>query len=235
MFRSFLKKILLPRVDNLHERRKFVAEQLAAQKGRILDAGCGSQQFRSLCSHLEYYGQDFGQYSVDEKTKLGDEGSNEAAYQYGELDYIGDIWHIDEESGYFDVILCTEVLEHIPHPQRTIEEFSRLLKPGGTLILTAPSNCLRHMDPFFFTSGYSDRWFDYVLVNSGFKIDRMTAVGDYYSWMFVELYRTMRTSNVLAYMFLLPAFLYYGMKKKTDKSVDSLCMGYHVVARKECA
>lgn len=36
----------------------------------------------------------------------------------------------------FDVVLCTEVLEHLPEPQAAIDEMFRVLKPGGTLILT---------------------------------------------------------------------------------------------------
>jgi len=36
----------------------------------------------------------------------------------------------------FDVVVCTEVLEHLPEPQTAIHEMYRVLKPGGTLILT---------------------------------------------------------------------------------------------------
>jgi SAM-dependent methyltransferase len=39
-------------------------------------------------------------------------------------------------SATFDVVLCTEVLEHIPEPQAAIDEMFRVLKPGGTLLLT---------------------------------------------------------------------------------------------------
>ena len=36
----------------------------------------------------------------------------------------------------FDVVLCTEMLEHVPEPQLAIDEMARVLKPGGTLLLT---------------------------------------------------------------------------------------------------
>jgi SAM-dependent methyltransferase len=39
-------------------------------------------------------------------------------------------------TGVFDVVLCTEVLEHLPEPQKAIDEMFRVLRPGGTLLLT---------------------------------------------------------------------------------------------------
>jgi SAM-dependent methyltransferase len=36
----------------------------------------------------------------------------------------------------FDLVLCTEVLEHLPEPQRAIDEIFRVLRPGGELLLT---------------------------------------------------------------------------------------------------
>lgn len=41
----------------------------------------------------------------------------------------------------FDLILCSEVLEHLPDPldQTCLEEMGRLLKPGGRLLITVPS------------------------------------------------------------------------------------------------
>ena len=134
------------KLNNLNERTEWVTRQLQnlPRGSLLLDAGCGSQQFRVFCDHLNYKGQDFGQYVVDEKKMIGAEerglGSG-SEYQYGELDYVGDIWDINETDASFDAILCTEVFEHIPHPIETVKEFSRLIKPGGTLILTAPNAC----------------------------------------------------------------------------------------------
>ncbi len=39
----------------------------------------------------------------------------------------------------YDLVLCTQVLEHCENPQRIVDECHRVLKPGGTLILTVPS------------------------------------------------------------------------------------------------
>lgn len=52
----------------------------------------------------------------------------------------------DEElpfsKNYFDVITLLEVLEHVVDEQKTINEIVRVLKPGGTLILSVPSQGL---------------------------------------------------------------------------------------------
>lgn len=38
----------------------------------------------------------------------------------------------------FDVVLCTELLEHVPDPEATLREIRRVLRDGGTLLLTTP-------------------------------------------------------------------------------------------------
>jgi ubiquinone/menaquinone biosynthesis C-methylase UbiE len=38
----------------------------------------------------------------------------------------------------FDVVTCLEMLEHDATPETTISEISRVLKPGGTVVITLP-------------------------------------------------------------------------------------------------
>jgi len=241
MLKKFLKSFpvfenLRRGLNNQYERDDFVIGELRKLPGRskILDAGCGSQRYRQYCGHLVYKAQDFGKYTKDEKPGfVSADQAAESAYSYGTLDYVGDIWQIAEKDESFDAILCTEVLEHIPFPIETIREFRRLLRPGGTLILTAPSNCLRHMDPYFFYTGFSDRWFEKMLADNAFSIERLDAVGDYYRWLAVEAARTAAANTLFAKILLAPAFLYFYNKARTDVSTDTLCMGYHVLARRK--
>ncbi|MFA6525930.1 MAG: class I SAM-dependent methyltransferase [Candidatus Buchananbacteria bacterium] len=52
------------------------------------------------------------------------------------VDVVGDAHQLPFEDGKFDIILCTEILEHLHSPQIAIKEMERVLKPGGLLLLT---------------------------------------------------------------------------------------------------
>ena len=52
------------------------------------------------------------------------------------VDVVGDALALGIASASVDVVLCTEMLEHVTEPQRAIDEMYRVLKPGGMLLLT---------------------------------------------------------------------------------------------------
>jgi SAM-dependent methyltransferase len=226
----FTKKFSELKLSEIRE--DFIKNELLKIKNHsiLLDAGAGEQLYKKYCTHLNYKSQDLGTYTIDEKKTLWN--SKQESYPYGEINYKGNVWEINEKDNFFDVILCSEVFEHIPHPIKTIKEFSRLLKHGGKLILTAPSNSLRHFDPYFFYPGFSDRWYEYFLKEYNFKILSIVPYGDYYKWISSEIARTALNTNIFAQIALAPAFWYYFKKKKTTESVNTLCFGYFVVAEK---
>jgi len=43
------------------------------------------------------------------------------------------------ETSSFDLVICTEVLEHLLWPQRLLAELNRLLLPGGNILLSVPN------------------------------------------------------------------------------------------------
>ncbi len=89
-------------------------------KGKLLDVGAGMSPYKPF----------FEKY-VDEYIKLD-------AYDYdGEKpDIISNGEKIPLKNNTIDTVLCTQVLEHVPYPQKIIDEIYRVLKPNGICILT---------------------------------------------------------------------------------------------------
>jgi len=48
------------------------------------------------------------------------------------------------KSNHFDIVVCTEVLEHTIHPFKAVDEIYRILKTGGVAIITTPFNFRIH-------------------------------------------------------------------------------------------
>ena len=91
-------------------------------KGVFLDAGCGTQPFRGV---VEGQVERYLSYDIETRSVP--------------LDFLGDLEDmraVDDAS--IDVALCTEVLEHVPHPQVAMAELARTIRPGGVLVLTVP-------------------------------------------------------------------------------------------------
>ena len=152
MFEKF-RKNFLPGSKNDINRVVWLEQKLKEipAGSRILDAGAGEKRFLKYCPHLNYVSQDFSQYDGIGNGK----GLQMGSWNQKDLDIISDITKIPEPNESFDAILCSEVFEHIPNPQLAIREFSRLLKKGGQLIITAPFCCGTHFAPYIFYTGFS--------------------------------------------------------------------------------
>lgn len=132
---------------------------------RVLDAGAGASKYRVFFSHCIYETQDFCQY----------EG---ALVKYiHPIDHVCEITRIPLPDASLDAILCTEVLEHVVDPMAVVAEFSRLLKPGGRLMLTAPHGSPVHMEPYHFYAGFTHYWYRHWLPTHGFAVETITAQG----------------------------------------------------------
>ncbi|MEO5646617.1 MAG: class I SAM-dependent methyltransferase [Candidatus Paceibacterota bacterium] len=237
--------------DNGRNREAWLEKTLAKiPAGKtLLDAGAGELQYKKFCEHLDYTSQDFGGYDGQGNA----EGFQTKTWDNTKLDIVSDIIDIPVENASFDSILCVEVFEHIPQPALAVKEFSRILKPGGALIVTAPFCSLTHFAPFYFANGYSKYWYEKVLTENGFEIEEMDFNGNYFTYMAQELRRLpfmvnnyhkkdvsfiKKIGRVISMFFLklfiAPLFLLLYIFSKNDVSSNQiLCFGIHVVAKKK--
>ena len=100
---------------------------------------------------------------------------------YTPLDYQSDILEIPVPDQSFDVVLCTEVLEHVPEPIKAVRELTRILRPGGTLLLSAPLGALLHQEPYHFYGGYTPYWYRRFLSEAGCEVVSIDANQGFFS------------------------------------------------------
>lgn len=205
---------------------------------RILDAGAGELRNRTYCTHLNYVSQDFGQYVGSISPGSLDEGYQNSTWDTANIDIVSDITAIPEPDASFDVVVCTEVLEHIPDPTLALDEFVRLLKPGGTLILTAPFASVVHMAPYYFSSGFSKYWYRHHLEMRDMTITELTPNGDWFDLLRQELGRIGSMEKTvgnwswpLAYGYALLGMAYFRIRGKKT-ATDFASFGWFCIARK---
>ena len=51
---------------------------------------------------------------------------------------VGDIYDLSVPGPGFDLVLCTEVLEHLARPSAALDELANLCAPGGVIVVTVP-------------------------------------------------------------------------------------------------
>ncbi len=183
---GFIKKIIGINA-NEEARNWWLAKTLAAIPSglRILDAGAGELRNKSLCDHLIYVSQDVCQYDGRGDAK----GLQTGTWDTSKIDIVYDIKSIPEPDCSFDVTLCSEVFEHLPDSLKALDEFARLLKPGGKLILTAPFASLVHFAPYHYVTGFSRYCYEHHLPLKGFKICELVSNVDRFLYLKQEMLR----------------------------------------------
>jgi SAM-dependent methyltransferase len=113
-----------------HARYAWAAQSIGG--GRVLDAGCGSGWGTALLARAagEAVGVDLSPAAVAE-----------ARREHGELARFeeGDLRALPCGDGEFDQVVCFEALTQTAEPEPVLEELSRVLRPGGLLLVSAPN------------------------------------------------------------------------------------------------
>lgn len=104
---------------------------------RVLDFGCGGSPYRDLFSANVYHRADF--------------------HGFADLDFeFGEDSVIPAPDGNYDLVLSTQVLEHVREPARYLAECQRLLRSDGRLILSTHGIYEDHGCPYDFQRWTAD-------------------------------------------------------------------------------
>jgi len=146
----------------LDETKKSLNKNL---KGAVLDAGAGRLFYKKM---LESKGSLY--ISIDaEKT-------------HHQLGCVCDLQSIPFKDASFDTIFCAFVLEHLPEPQKSLEELSRAAKKGATIILIAPHLAYLHNEPYDYFR-YTRHGLKILLEAAGFEIRVTRELGGLFSFI----------------------------------------------------
>jgi SAM-dependent methyltransferase len=225
--------------DNENNREKWLESELnKLPKGiKILDAGAGELDKKKYCHGMEYISQDFAKYDGE-----GDgAGLQMGTWDQTKIDIISDITCIPVSDESFDAIICIEVLEHLPDPLSAIKELMRILKKGGTLIITAPFSSLTHFAPYHFCTGFNRYWYLEHFNNLGAESVDVINNGNYHALITQELgrlpytidhYASSKFNFIEDWAHRILMSKLSKLAKKDRLSQDLACFGYNVVVVK---
>lgn len=134
-------------------------------RGTMLDIGCGMRRYEPIFAGCvdAYIGLDWPQ-----------------AADRAHPDIIGDAMSLPVKSGCIDTVLATELMEHLPSPDRFLTEVARILRHGGALILSVPFMEPLHEEPrdFYRFTPYGLRW---LMEEHGFSVRHAWSRGGWWS------------------------------------------------------
>lgn len=138
-------------------------EAIHQLRGCVLDVGCADRWIERHCPpDVRYIGLD---YPV----------TGSMLYR-AKPDIFGDASHLPFADGGFDAALCLEVLEHVQDHLAALNQIGRVLKPGGTLLLSMPFLYPVHDAPHDYQR-LTEFGLRRDLSRAGFRIVRFAKVG----------------------------------------------------------
>jgi SAM-dependent methyltransferase len=113
--------------DEICQLQAFLDQELSPKGSvRLLEAGCGSASYLDFGTQARLVGIDISEKQLERNNLLHEK-------------ILGDIQRYEFPPETFDVIICWDVLEHLPQPEMAMLGFSRAIKPGGLVILKLPN------------------------------------------------------------------------------------------------
>lgn len=163
-------------------------------KGDTLDIGCGQKPYEKLFNASQYIGLELDTFENRKNKKS---------------DYFYDGKSFPFHNTEFESVIVSQVFEHVFNPDSFLNEIHRVLKPGGTLLITVPFVWDEHEQPHDFAR-YTSFGLRHILEKSGFEIvEHRKSVCDIrviFQLLNGYIYKKTVTKNIYANMFI-TAFL----------------------------
>jgi SAM-dependent methyltransferase len=152
---------------------RFAAEAASSLPpgSRVLDAGAGDSPYREHFAHATYEAADV---------------CVRDARSYPHVSFVCDLRSIPIPDARYDLVLCTQVLEHVPRPLEVLAELRRVLKPGGSLWASAPFSFEEHEVPYDFFRYTRFGWRE-LLSRAGLEAERIEWLQGYYGTLAHQL------------------------------------------------
>lgn len=171
-------------------RRRLIAELATAEApagAHVLDVGCGQGELlRQLAAVLP--GACLAGADISE-TSLAETRARNPDFDLFLLDITAPDFaarHTDRLHRY-DLVICSEVVEHLEDDTGSVKRLSELLRPGGALIVTVPGGKPSRFDHLIGHKRHYDRArLEALLAGAGFRVERLLAWG----FPFHNLYRS---------------------------------------------
>jgi 2-polyprenyl-3-methyl-5-hydroxy-6-metoxy-1,4-benzoquinol methylase len=128
------------RIENIE--KSFIAAIQSKRKVDILDVGCGDgyhicmfNTINGVKEKVAFTGIDMSDVNVSFASMVAKELSfNNVNFQTGSAEELG---FLDKK---FDVVICSDVVEHLKSPEKCLASILDILKPGGISIITTPNS-----------------------------------------------------------------------------------------------
>ncbi len=159
-------------------------------------------------------------------------------------DVVGDAHNLPFGDEEFAVVLCTEMLEHVHDPQKVVNEFYRVLKPEGKLILTtrflypiheAPNDYWRFTR--FNLERLFSKWNNVEVIDELDPVTTMASLVQRFSWQtkfrfnpFWQVILRILVWTICRFKWIVKK--QYGDVRKSVEIDSAFTSGYHVVAYK---
>jgi len=147
---------------------------------RILDVGCGLKPYESILKE-------------DGATYLGFDNPvtlTSAGHKATRADVFGDNLSLPFPAASFDMVVCTQVIEHSPEPGQLVREIARVIEPGGHLLLTGPMTWPLHEEPYDFFR-FTNHGLRHLLTVAGLEVVTLVGRGGGFTTLgqiFLDLY-----------------------------------------------